>query len=206
MKSWLVKLYSFIKMRGKSYGCRLSPSSLVKGNVTIGKNSYVGGYAEIRGVGSAVKIGNYCSIARGVKIMSSGQHHDYKGISTYPFYLIDKTLNRAEFTRDKGDVTIGHDVWIGVDAIIMPGVSIGNGAVIGAGAIVTKDIGAFEIAVGMPAKVVKKRFSDELCVAIQNTQWWLKDYRELKPFMQLFIDTPHQSEAEFQKSLERLVG
>ncbi len=204
MKSWFVKLYSFIKMGCRSYGCRLSPSCIVKGNVTIGINSYVGGYAEIRGVGSAVKIGNYCSIARGVKIMSSGQHHDYTGISTYPFYLIDKNLKRAKFTRNKGDVTIGHDVWIGVDAIIMPGVSIGNGAVIGAGAIVTKNIGAFEIAVGMPAKVIKKRFSDVLCVATENTQWWLKDYNELKPLIQLFIDTPHQSEAEFEESLKRL--
>jgi len=183
MKDLLVSLYTGIKLRGMPRGRRLSPLATVKGNVSMGKYTYVSSFADIRGIGSATRIGNYCSVARGVKIMSSGQVHSVDVISTYPFYLIDRTLRRTDFMARKGDVVIGNDVWIGADAIILPGVKIGDGAVVGAGAVVTKDVAAFQIVAGVPARPVRMRFSEAVCAAIAESKWWERDYRELKPFI-----------------------
>lgn len=70
---------------------------------------------------------------------------------------------------------IGHDVWIGHGAVIMPGVSIGTGAIIGSGAVVTKDVGPYEIAVGVAAKVIKKRFDEETIEKLLASEWWKWD-------------------------------
>lgn len=183
MKNLFIRLYTAFKLRSPAHGRRISPLATVKGQVSIGKYSYVSSYADIRGIGSAARIGNYCSVARGVKILSSGQVHSLDSISTFPFYLIDRTLDRADFMQHKGDVVIGNDVWIGADAIILPGVKVGDGAVIGAGAVVTKDVEAFQIVAGVPAKPVRKRFAEPLCTALADSKWWDLDYSELKPFI-----------------------
>jgi acetyltransferase-like isoleucine patch superfamily enzyme len=183
MKDFLVRLYTGIKLRQWPHGRRLSPLATLRGDVRVGKYTYVSSYADIRGIGSATRIGNYCSLARGVKIMSSGQVHSVESISTFPFYLLDHDLKRADFMVRKGDVVIGNDVWIGADAIVLPGVRIGDGAVIGAGAVVTKDVAAFQIVAGVPAKPVRMRFSAPVCAAIAASRWWERDYRELKPFI-----------------------
>lgn len=183
MKDFLISLYTGIKLRGKPRGRRLSPLATVRGDVRLGKYTYVSSFADIRGIGSATRIGNYCSVARGVKILSSGQVHAVDAISTFPFYLIDHDLKRADFMVRKGDVVIGNDVWIGADAIILPGVKIGDGAVIGAGAVVTKDVAAFQIVAGVPAKPVRMRFSAPVCTAIAESKWWERDYGELKPYI-----------------------
>jgi acetyltransferase-like isoleucine patch superfamily enzyme len=183
MKNFLVRLYTGIKLRGRPHGRRISPLATVKGNVSIGKYTYVSSFAEIRGIGSATRIGNYCSVARGVKILSSGQVHSLDSISTFPFYLADRALDRADFMSLAGDVVIGNDVWIGVDAIILPGVKVGDGAVIGAGSVVTKDVEAFQIVAGVPARPLRKRFAEPVCAAIADSKWWDCDYRELKPFI-----------------------
>lgn len=183
MKDLLVRLYTGLKLRQWPHGRRLSPLATLKGDVRVGKYTYVSSHADIRGIGSATRIGNYCSVARGVKILSSGQVHSVESISTFPFYLLDRTLKRADFMVRKGDVVIGNDVWIGADAIILPGVRIGDGAVIGAGAVVTKDVAAFQIVAGVPAKPVRMRFSAPVCAAIAASRWWERDYRELQPFI-----------------------
>ena len=183
MKDFLVTLYTALKLRSRPQGRRISPLATLKGDVHIGKYSYISSFADIRGIGSTTRIGNYCSVARGVKIMSSGQVHSVNAISTFPFYLIDHSLKRADFMAHKSDVEIGNDVWIGADAIILPGVRIGDGAVIGAGAVVTKDVAAFQIVAGVPAKPIRMRFSAPVCAAIAASRWWERDYRELKPFI-----------------------
>jgi virginiamycin A acetyltransferase len=183
MKDFLVSLYTALKLGGRTHGCRISPLATVRGDVRIGKCTYVSSYADIRGVGSATRIGNYCSVARGVKILSSGQVHGLDSISTFPFYLIDRSLSRADFMSSRRDVVIGNDVWIGVDAIILPGVRVGDGAVIGAGAVVTKDVAPFQIVAGVPAMPLRMRFAEPVCAAIAASKWWERDYDELKPFI-----------------------
>ena len=86
--------------------------------------------------------------------------HAYKGISTYPFATryLDKTID----TLSKGDIVINNDVWIGFRSTIMSGVHIGQGAVVAAGAVVTKDVPPYAIVGGVPAKIIKYRFSPEV--------------------------------------------
>jgi acetyltransferase-like isoleucine patch superfamily enzyme len=206
MKNFFIKLYTGLKLRQWPHGRRLSPLATVRGNVSIGKYTYVSSFADIRGIGSAARIGNYCSVARGVKILSAGQVHATDALSTFPFYLIDRTLRRADFMARKGDVVIGNDVWIGADAIIMPGVRIGDGAVIGAGAVVTKDVAAFQIVAGVPARPVRMRFSEKVCATIAASQWWENDYRELKPLIHLLYSPGQGGEEDIHEMLTWLAG
>jgi len=206
MKDFLIRLYTGLKLRQWPHGRRLSPLATVRGDVSIGKYTYVSSFADIRGIGSATRIGNYCSVARGVKIMSSGQVHATDAISTFPFYLLDHDLKRADFMARKGDVVIGNDVWIGADAIVMPGVRVGDGAVIGAGAVVTKDVEAFQIVAGVPAKQVRMRFSEKVCAAIAASRWWENDYRELKPLIHVLNSSRQGGEEDIHKMLTWLAS
>lgn len=104
-------------------------------------------------------IGSYCSIAPEVIFLIDGEH-TYKSISTYPFAT--RYFNKSIDTKSKGNIIIEDDVWIGYGAIIMSGVHIGQGAVIAAGAVVAKDVPPYAIVGGVPAKIIKYRFSPEL--------------------------------------------
>lgn len=110
-------------------------------------------------------IGNYCSIAPGCRFLLSGEHN-LNTITTYPFKA--KKFGAIGEAKDKGDIIIGDDVWIGAESIICAGVKIGQGAVIGAGSVVTKDVPPYAVACGIPAKVIKYRFSEELINKLLN--------------------------------------
>lgn len=122
-------------------------------------------------------IGKFCSIACGAKFLFNSANHTLSSLSTYPFPLffeewnLDKK-NVAQSWDNKGDIIIGNDVWIGYEAVILAGVSIGDGAIIGARAVVTKDVPPYTIAGGVPAKPIKKRFSDETISSLLSIQWW----------------------------------
>lgn len=105
-------------------------------------------------------IGHYCSIANTVKFLLGGGHN-YKLLSTYPFKFFYANQRQGE-DISKGDIVIGDDVWIGDRAIVLSGVKIGRGAVIGAGCVVTKDVNPYEIVIGNPMRVLKKRFPDNI--------------------------------------------
>ena len=90
--------------------------------------------------------------------------------------------------RRKDKVIIGNDVWIGHNAIIMPGVTIGNGAIIGSGAVVTHDVSPYTVVVGVPAKPIKKRFNDEIIDKIQKSKWWDWPHEQIKERLQDFKD------------------
>jgi len=123
--------------------------------------------------GKKLQVGNYCSIAYGVKIFLGGNHRP-EWVSTYPFSKVPNVFTKANpgFHTSKGDVVIGNDVWIGHGATILPGVTIGDGAVIGANATIAKNVGPYEVVVGNPQVVVKKRFSDEVITALLQIKWW----------------------------------
>lgn len=104
-----------------------------------------------------LRIGSFCSIAPDVSFVLSGDHH-INHLTTFPFY--SKIIDDRNEAISKGDIEIADDVWIGVGAIILSGVKIGQGAIVGAGAVVTKDVPAYAIVGGNPAKVIKYRFSE----------------------------------------------
>jgi len=118
-----------------------------------------------------VYIGRYCSFAYDVKIIASGEH-DYRAVANFPFYahFLKKGIERDTFT--KGEVRIGNDVWIGARATILSGVEIGDGAVVAAGAVVTKNIPPYAIVGGVPAKLIKYRFPEEVVNDLLKIKWW----------------------------------
>lgn len=124
-----------------------------------------------------LQIGKFCSIACGAKFLFNSANHTLSSLSTYPFPLFfeEWNLDKKNVTHswdNKGDIIIGNDVWIGYEAVILAGVSIGDGAIIGARAVVTKDVPPYTIVGGVPAKPIKKRFSDETISSLLSIQWW----------------------------------
>jgi acetyltransferase-like isoleucine patch superfamily enzyme len=112
--------------------------------------------------GSSVTIGNYCSIAPGVRFISGGEHH-IEYVTTSPF-------GRPAVSR--GPIIVGSDVWIGANALILSGVQIGHGAVVGAGSVVTKDVRPYEIVAGVPAKHLRFRFNQDQIRRLLHVRWW----------------------------------
>ena len=127
--------------------------------VSVGKETY-GGIYLMNNVGDRkLVIGNYCSIG-GEVVFLLGLDHRINCISTYPFKA--KMLNKGVEAISKGDIIIDDDVWIGHRATILSGVHIGQGAVVAAGSVVTNDVAPYAVVGGVPAKVLKYRFSDEI--------------------------------------------
>jgi acetyltransferase-like isoleucine patch superfamily enzyme len=117
-----------------------------------------------------VQIGKFCSIADGVKFVF-GEHRT-NAVSTFPLRAMCFGGEPHADARSKGDIVVGHDVWIGVNAIILSGVKIGNGAVIAAGSVVCKNVPPYSVCGGVPAKVIKMRFPENQITALEKLQWW----------------------------------
>lgn len=122
-------------------------------------------------------IGKFCSIACGVRFLFNSANHSMASLSTYPFpiFFEEWGLDVSRITDawdNKGDIVVGNDVWIGYEAVILAGVTIGDGAIIGTRAVVTKDVPPYTIVGGVPAKVIRKRFSDDVISALLKTKWW----------------------------------
>lgn len=118
-------------------------------------------------------VGKFCCISRTVDI--GGNEHNYNAASMMPTYRAKNKLGGAlSLHHDEDQVVIGNDVWIGqgVSIVRKKGLTIGNGAVIGAGAVVTKSIPDYAIAVGIPAKVIKYRFSEDVIEKLLEIKWW----------------------------------
>lgn len=130
-------------------------------------------YAELNVVAfntfSRLIIGNYCSVAQKVTFVLDADHR-IDTISTYPFKV--KLLHSQQFeATSKGDIVVEDDVWIGYGATILSGVRIGQGAVVAAGALVTKDVPAYAVVGGVPAKVIKYRFPEEIRSRLQQADF-----------------------------------
>ncbi|MDO4564034.1 MAG: CatB-related O-acetyltransferase [Clostridia bacterium] len=150
-----------------------NPVSISRGarvlNSNIGKYTYIGKSTVVN-----AEVGRFCSIAAGVII--GGASHPTNFVSTSPVFLAGRNVLKKNFAQLEyspyAQTIIGNDVWIGSNAIIKGGVSIGNGAVIGMGSIVTKDVPAYAIVGGSPARVLKMRFDNVLAQKIESTHWW----------------------------------
>ena len=154
----------------------------------VGKGTYGEPKVENWGEETTLKVGNYCSISGGVKILLGGNHRaDW--VTTYPFSVFRESAKHIKgHPVSRGDVVIGHDVWIGLDAIILSGVSIGNGSIVGASAVVSRDVPAYSVVAGNPAKVIKKRFSDENIIVLQSLKWWHWSDTKLDAAMPYLLD------------------
>lgn len=126
-----------------------------------------------------LRIGKFCSIAECVTILCGGLHR-VDWISTYPFNMYLQDYNYIEgHPITKGDIAIGNDVWIGRGVTILSGVTIGDGAVIAANATVSKDVAPYTVVGGVPAKLIKKRFSDDIIDKLLDIKWWDWDYEKI---------------------------
>lgn len=189
------KLYYYIKYKDKNikFGKRCIIGyydSVFEGNNRIGDDtyfhgklgyaSYIGNHSSIDGV-----IGRYCSIANNVCTVN-GTHPTKGFVSTHPSFF--STKKQAGFTyvsedsfqeltfadNERHHVVIGNDVWIGYGAILLGGIKIGNGAIIAAGALVNKDVEPYAIVGGVPAKLIRRRFTEEQIEELQQMKWWDK--------------------------------
>ncbi|ALD65955.1 CatB-related O-acetyltransferase [Spiroplasma cantharicola] len=132
-------------------------------------------------------IGNFCAIAEDVKFLMNGANHRIDSISTYPFEMFKEfefNEKTAKPFKSKGDTVIGHDVWIGYGATIMPGVKIGNGSIIAAKAVVTKDVEPYSIVAGNPAKVKRMRFEKNKIKELEDLQWWNESIESIKTMLE----------------------
>ena len=132
--------------------------------------------------GDKLIIGRFCQIAAGVEFVMNGANHQMNAVTTFPFYTLEGWDMEPPAATDmplKGDTVIGNDVWIGQNAVILPGVHIGDGAIIGANSIVGSDVEPYTIVAGNPAKVVRKRFDNELIDLLLSFRWWDKSIDEI---------------------------
>lgn len=152
-------------------------------NDKIGEFTYGRPIVNFRNSESTLEIGKFCSIASNVVIFLGGNHR-VDWISTFPFNKIEPFKNDAQMIighpATKGSVKIGNDVWIGEGVTILSGVTIGDGAVVGTKAVIAKDIGPYEVWVGNPARLIKKRFSEDEIEKLLEIKWWDLNQKELR--------------------------
>nr|WP_196974899.1 CatB-related O-acetyltransferase [Corynebacterium diphtheriae] len=118
--------------------------------------------------------------------VGGSQRHRKDWISTYPFhYMFREDQEIADGYYKIGDTIVGNDVWIGYEAMIMPGVTIGDGVIIAARAVVTRDVEPYSVVGGIPAKLISKRFDDETIASLLDIAWWNFDLEDIKKMMPL---------------------
>jgi virginiamycin A acetyltransferase len=129
-------------------------------------------------------IGKFCSIACGAKFIMNSANHSLKSLTTYPFPYFDEEWHTEQIEPEawdnKGDIVIGNDVWIGFEAIVLAGVRIGDGAIVASRSLVNKDVPPFSIVGGAPARVIRKRFPNEVIALLREAQWWNWDIERIR--------------------------
>ncbi|MFT4666111.1 MAG: virginiamycin A acetyltransferase [Polaribacter sp.] len=155
-------------------------------NIIVGDYTYYDDFEDVQNfernvkyhfdfVGDQLIIGKFCMIASDVTFIMNGANHLSASISSYPFAIFGGDWSEAMEGKsypNKGNTVIGNDVWIGYNATILPGVTVGDGAIIATNATVTKDVPPYSIVGGNPAKIIRKRFSEEQVAFLLKLQWW----------------------------------
>lgn len=167
-------------------------------NCKFGFASYVNKNTNL----SYVKIGRYCSIADNVRVCLG--NHPTHFVTTFPAFYYD-TSSQIGFTIHQGDplfdgiyrhpngddyyqIIIGNDVWIGSNVMIMGGIKIGDGAIVAAGSVVTKDVKSYSIVGGVPAKLIRMRFTDEIVKRLNDIKWWNWSLEDIHSNYKSFLD------------------
>lgn len=180
---------------------RLLSDLVTNPNIIVGRYSYYSGWYHGHGFDDCARylmtepgvdrliIGDFCSIGSGAAfIMAGNQGHRNDWASAFPFFYMPEVPHFAgsiDAFEKAGDTVIGNDVWIGSEAIIMPGMKIGDGAVIGTRALVTRDVEPYAIVGGNPARVIRKRFDDDSIAKLLEMKWWDWDDARLGQAMPL---------------------
>jgi virginiamycin A acetyltransferase len=128
-------------------------------------------------IGDRLVIGKFCAIAEGSRFIMNGANHAMSGFSTYPFNIFghgwEEGFDVASWEKEnRGDTVIGNDVWIGMEAVVMPGITIGDGAIVAAKSVVTHDVPPYAIVAGNAARVVKMRFDEATVERLLRLAWW----------------------------------
>ena len=184
-------------------GCRIGRYAAV-GERTILREVTVGDFSYFERHAEAIyaDIGKFCSIAANTRINAlehplerpTTHKISYRPNEYFRYLGVDQTFRARR--RDKR-VTIGHDVWIGHGAVVMPGIRIGNGAVIGANSVVTSDVPAFMIVAGVPARPIRPRFASGVAERLENMAWWEW------PLDRLFEAIPDMQKLEIEQFIEK---
>ncbi|WP_312219767.1 type B chloramphenicol O-acetyltransferase [Brevundimonas sp.] len=183
---------------------RLLSDLVTNPNIIVGRYSYYSGWYHGHGFDDCARylmtqpgvdrliIGDFCSIGSGAAfIMAGNQGHRNDWASSFPFFYMPEVPHFAgavDAFQKAGDTVIGNDVWIGSEAIIMPGVKVGDGAVIGTRALVTRDVEPYAIVGGNPARVIRKRFDDDSIAMLLEMKWWDWDDARLRQAMPLLCN------------------
>jgi acetyltransferase-like isoleucine patch superfamily enzyme len=179
----------------------IEKNCIIGNDISIGDFTFIGSGTRIET--NTESIGKFCSIAPDVKIGVGPHPINY--FSTSPvFYSKSRGYVKEDLFDEyklMGYTVIEHDVWIGANAVILAGVRVGTGSVIGSGAVVTKDVEPYAIAGGVPAKLIKYRFSQKLIEKLLKSKWWEKDINELVKHED-FLDDPEEFVKELGKKYQ----
>jgi virginiamycin A acetyltransferase len=137
----------------------------------IGDYSYGAPTIRLMWSDTRLRVGKYCSIAQGSQFILGG-NHPIDHATTFPLSKMTGRTCGPDRPSSRGDIVIGSDVWIGADATVLSGVTIGDGAIVGACAVVASDVPAYSIVVGNPARLVRKRFPDDVIAELISLRWW----------------------------------
>lgn len=192
-----------IKYPLKDYDRLCFLKNIVKNpNIIVGDYTYYDDFEDVENfeknvkyhfdfVGDKLIIGKFCMIASDVKFIMNGANHLTNALTTYPFAIFgngwEKAMDGKSYPQ-KGDITIGNDVWIGYNATIMAGVTIGDGAIIATNSTVIKDVEPYSIVGGNPAAEIKKRFSAETISKLLELKWWNWDIEKITANLQCLTD------------------
>lgn len=191
-KKSLLRIGFFCILQKCSFGYSNSIYHFVKlTEVDLGDFTYIANGTKI----TKTKIGKFCAIGPNV-LCGLGKHPSRNFISIHPiFYSLAKqaqqTFVKKSLFEEYQQINIGHDVWIGANAIILDGTKIGNGAIIGAGSVVTKDVPPYAIVAGNPARLIRFRFDTEQIQLIENSKWWDKETAWLQQHAESFQSFDH---------------
>ena len=161
-------------------GIFVARNSRIPCGTIIGDGTRINGKCTIKGAGK-VSFGKYCAIGENLRIISSNHNYNFVNLQ----YALQSKIG-ARISPISADVNIGNNVWIGDSVIILAGIKIGNGAVLAAGSIITKDIPAYGIAVGCPAKIIKYRFEESRILEIEKSKWWDWPIEKMKDNIDFF--------------------
>ena len=156
-------------------------------------------------IGDKLIIGKFCQIAAGVNFVMNGANHQMNAVTTFPFYIFEGWQQPAPPLKNlplKGDTVIGNDVWIGQNSTVLPGVYIGNGAIIGMNSVVASNVEPYTIVAGNPAKVIRKRFDNQLIKLLLKLKWWDKSIEEINELISLLTSSDLK---KVKKKLKELI-